>query len=432
MNCDWKFIIFKLLLLIKFTTSLKAIESLKSIEVFTKIDIGCQAISQITNRLHNMHSTKFNLMIHCDNRFEMKFASKLLNISSAPIHLICIQKSYKFDFGTSLITIGKFSEQVEFIPDLRPKYRSFSHFVHLIYDFVETQSENSTLEEEMNYDRTSYVTHSTNTDQLFLFGNEFYQTSDCLVSKKVINVFSVSSMTWQLETFIPIYSDYHNCEIVIYPMVIQFLSHSYADKFKVRQYANILDIFVKHYNLSYFVANGSVKGFPDIVMPARFNNSAVKMYNIMHVTPSVYYFTSRLLVSLDSPRTLLQKLEMPFDSITWQIIIASFVLSYLTIFVVNFLPAVVQKFVYGTRVTTPCLNVFQIVMGLSLSRIPGRNFARFILTLFTIYCLIIRTSYQGKLFEFLNDEITKPTANNLNEVLEKKMDIHYDSLYTGK
>lgn len=215
-------------------------------------------------------------------------------------------------------------------------------------------------------------------------------------------------------------------------MVIQFLSHSYADKFKVRQFGKILDIYVKHYKLSYVVVNGSVKQYPDIVMPAKFKNSTAKMYDIMHVTPSVYFFTSRLLVSLDSPRSLLQKLEMPFDNVTWQIIIAYFFLSYLTIFIVNFLPAFVQKFVYGSLVTTPSLNVFQIIMGLSLSRIPGRNFARFLFTLFTIYCLIIRTAYQGKLFEYLNDEITKPTANSLEEILEKKMDIHYDSLYTGK
>lgn len=80
----------------------------------------------------------------------------------------------------------------------------------------------------------------------------------------------------------------------------------------------------------------------------------------------------------------------------WCSIVAVFLLSFITIVTVRLQSKTVQDFVFGRGNTTPCLNIFNIFFGGSMHLLPIRNFARLLLGLFMIYCLIIRSSYQGE------------------------------------
>jgi hypothetical protein len=60
----------------------------------------------------------------------------------------------------------------------------------------------------------------------------------------------------------------------------------------------------------------------------------------------------------------------------------------------------------------------QIFFGFGSIQTPGRNFARFLLMIFTIFCLIIRTAHQGKMFEFITTDVRKPTPNNMQEMFD--------------
>jgi hypothetical protein len=42
-----------------------------------------------------------------------------------------------------------------------------------------------------------------------------------------------------------------------------------------------------------------------------------------------------------------------------------------------------------------------ITIGGGLIRLPGRNYARYHLMVYVLFCLIMRTGYQGKQFEFM-------------------------------
>lgn len=42
---------------------------------------------------------------------------------------------------------------------------------------------------------------------------------------------------------------------------------------------------------------------------------------------------------------------------------------------------------------------------------------------FIMYCLIVRTAYQGKMYEFLTDDIRKPTVKTVKEMLDGKIPI---------
>lgn len=50
--------------------------------------------------------------------------------------------------------------------------------------------------------------------------------------------------------------------------------------------------------------------------------------------------------------------------------------------------------------------------------LPNRNFARFLLMNFILFCLIMRTAYQGKQFEFMQQDIRRPDVETIEEMIE--------------
>jgi len=120
-----------------------------------------------------------------------------------------------------------------------------------------------------------------------------------------------------------------------------------------------------------------------------------------------------------------EKLFLPFDLATWLLIIATFAAAFAVIIVINnFTKQFVKNFVFGRRVKTPSLNVLKIFFGMDQTILPRRNFARFLLTLFLIWTLIIRTCYQGLLFENLIGDGRKPAIKTIDEMLERNFTYH--------
>lgn len=119
-----------------------------------------------------------------------------------------------------------------------------------------------------------------------------------------------------------------------------------------------------------------------------------------------------------------EKLLLPFDSDTWTLIAFTFFVAFLTIFAINFASLKVKNFVFGTNVKTPSLNVTAIFFGISQSTLPRRNFARFLTMLFIIYCLIIRTAWQAKTFEFMQKTMRKSQIQSIDEFIEKNYSLY--------
>lgn len=128
-----------------------------------------------------------------------------------------------------------------------------------------------------------------------------------------------------------------------------------------------------------------------------------------------------------------EKFLLPFDSQTWWWIFATFASAFTVILGLRFFKTSVRDFVIGTDVKTPFLNIAIIFFGLSQISLPKRNFARFCVINFMIFSLIIRTAWQGKTFEFLHTDLTKPEVKSMEEMIERNFTFyvkrHYLKLY---
>lgn len=145
------------------------------------------------------------------------------------------------------------------------------------------------------------------------------------------------------------------------------------------------------------------------------------MYSMFCMITRPYLFEDLLLaVPIGEDYDAYEKLLLPFDSIVWTLIIVAFSSAFLTVFVMGkFSNANTRQFITGSEVSMPALNIARVFFGIGLTRLPGRNFARFLLMAFSLYSLVIRTAYQGKMFEFMQKEMRKPEVQSIDEIIAK-------------
>lgn len=114
-----------------------------------------------------------------------------------------------------------------------------------------------------------------------------------------------------------------------------------------------------------------------------------------HCTAPFFELSLDAMYSPPEPYTNYEKMVLPFDDTTWLYLGITFGFAFVTIFIINLLPSFIKETVYGKEVKMPSFNVVGTFFGIGLTRLPGNNFARIILTSFTIFCLVFRTAYQG-------------------------------------
>lgn len=137
----------------------------------------------------------------------------------------------------------------------------------------------------------------------------------------------------------------------------------------------------------------------------------------LHLTPPIISLPFTFVVTRGLPYTPMEKFLLPFDDSTWILVLLITFIAYIVILIVSHLSINTQHFVFGRRIRYPYFNVLQTFFGVSLSRLPGRNFARFFMTAFVLYCLVIRTAYQGKMFQQITGNVRKPTPTSVSELL---------------
>lgn len=90
-----------------------------------------------------------------------------------------------------------------------------------------------------------------------------------------------------------------------------------------------------------------------------------------------------------------EKMLLPFDVPTWICFCLVFVFSFLGIIVINKQKKSVKDIFFGEGVKWPSFNVIGAFFGIGQTKVPESNFGRIMLMNFIIFCLLIRTAYQG-------------------------------------
>lgn len=124
-------------------------------------------------------------------------------------------------------------------------------------------------------------------------------------------------------------------------------------------------------------------------------------------------------ISLGTQLTSFEKLIFPFERLTWILIALCLLIGSIVISIVKCCSKMTQNFIFGTKVDDPYLNMFIGFIGGTQKVLPRRNFARFLLVVYLMYCLVMRTLYQAAYFQLMQSSKRHDEVQTIEEMVEK-------------
>ncbi|XP_055611403.1 uncharacterized protein LOC129758007 [Uranotaenia lowii] len=176
--------------------------------------------------------------------------------------------------------------------------------------------------------------------------------------------------------------------------------------------------------------NGTATGAMQMVISGRANFTLgyfgynYLRHRYMSLSQNYYYSMLVMVVSPGANYEAFEKLLLPFNNPLWLAFLLCLLSALAIIFCIERFPALVKDFVFGRSIHNPSLNLFNVLFGGSSYKLPGRNFARYLLMMWILYCLILRTIYQQALFNFLQQSPIHLAAATLPKFIESNLPVY--------
>ena len=201
-----------------------------------------------------------------------------------------------------------------------------------------------------------------------------FQQPNCRQWKAVqINQFSYKK--WKNDNFfVPKFTNFNRCMVIIrvlhpQPLIVNATFHENGVLDRVYGCAAVINEIVSQYlnysftfntfkNNTYY--NISLK--PDIEILG-YSMRRLKAKNFRHVTTERYTTVDDIIIlSKTLPYSQFEKIFIPFDDIVWFCLISTMSAALFIILFLKLTPRTVQNFVFGNKVTTPLLNMMQVIL----------------------------------------------------------------------
>lgn len=265
---------------------------------------------------------------------------------------------------------------------------------------------------------------------------EWYQENKCNIPQLVeINVFNKTSKKWNNSIFsIKKFEQFNGCRLTFgVPYDNPAMSHRLKKNgrvepwgFNLKILGAVNDYLNFSYSLNYYFEKTDSYGNKN--WPVDLNVFMHKIdgvfVNELFVTQPYIFTNKYFTIPYSGEFNAYEKLILPFELDVWAWIVTTFLIAFLVIFIINFQKTEIKTFVFGKNVKTPSINVFAHFFGISQLVSPGRNFARYMLMMFILFSLIMRTAYQAKMFELLQKNINKPEIQSIAEMIDKNFTLY--------
>jgi hypothetical protein len=136
-----------------------------------------------------------------------------------------------------------------------------------------------------------------------------------------------------------------------------------------------------------------------------------------HLTSPYASIDFYYLVTPNDFYTNYEKVFFAFETYAWMSFGLTFGFTFGAILVVNRVRRRIQNVIFGIGIRNPTLNALSIFFGISQTKLPRENFARILLAMFVFLCLIFRTCYQSKMFEFMTTDMRKPMPETIEDLI---------------
>ena len=276
--------------------------------------------------------------------------------------------------------------------------------------------------------------------QIFTFF-PFRSSTDCSNTTSVlINEFVNGSFTQGIENIFPRKMiNLQQCEVKVAtsdrkpPYIFKRTSQSGNEKFFGRDF-ELLSALSKNLNfkvnftlLSEFGCILERNGKDGVMKHLEKNKSDIAIVDcwlrlsrldLFDATTTYFYEKVVMVFPMEPELSSFRKMFYPLALDSWVLLVLYLAVGVLSIFIIKFLSTKIQHFVIGEHVNYPYMNMLIGFVGQAQNKMPGNNFARFLLMNFLLFALVIRTAYQGKLYQVMKSEIKFSEPKTINEMSE--------------
>jgi hypothetical protein len=372
-----------------------------------------KALVEITNSLLNS-SSYFSII---NFNFQSKMESRVFDDIKVPHKVLDVNISTlrnRFEVQESGIVVVESVKALKYFNSKAVLANSFSKDMRL-YVYVK-----KTTIDELKYN--DFESRNIAFSQYFLVENEFtidlltYVPSpvecESLLTTKV-NSFDKKTEKWiNSEFYFEKFKNFYGCKL-IFSILLQSESFvaNYNHKTKTNDYSG--------YTHDIFAGISSQLNYEYVPIPwsedfgVRSKHSSLFIYvkafkdldsqseSFAFLTKVFLFYDEIIAVPPGQAFNAYEKLLSPFDYHIWLMVVVTFCIAILTIFIVSFSSEFVKNLVFGKNIHSPILNVATIFFGMALNTLPRKNFSRYLMMMFILYSLVIRTCYQSKMFEHM-------------------------------
>lgn len=361
--------------------------------------------------------------------------------------------SEKRKIDVTLLHFGSYDQFEKFFVRIQPEVFLYGgHFI-IIYDEADLQEIEtmfSTFWKSFIYNVGVLTTipHSSNLVSLFTylpFANE-----SCNNTKAIqINQFDKTSMNWTTNEFFPKkFKQLNRCPLRFgcYENSPGVLINSSESGFKRFTGMNIdfcvmfsrllnftLHIFEYEYVTGVIYPNKTATALLKRVIENEidFIFGSLQRTRVEAMSATRIVHSDKLILIVPPPFLIdpMMKIFLPFTFASW---ISIGMIALLACFIVKILdltPRVIHDYVIGSNVKGNVFNVCNVFLGGTQKILPRSNFPRFLLAKFLIFTMIIRSLYQGQVFDILKRDVTTVELTTIDQFIEHKFTFYiYQSL----
>lgn len=157
---------------------------------------------------------------------------------------------------------------------------------------------------------------------------------------------------------------------------------------------------------------------------AMFGTNTFRGYESL--TTSIAYFNVKVVFAVPRGRQVsnVEKLLLPFRYIIWSCIVVCFGSGLLLVLALRLFRREVRRFVLGRHNRHPLITMINVWLGNSVDRLPGRNFSRFLLMSWILLAFVLRSAYQGALFDILRLKKSIAPVNTVQKIAAANYDVY--------
>ncbi|XP_037049057.1 uncharacterized protein LOC119083410 [Bradysia coprophila] len=353
----------------------------------------------------------------------------------------------------SILHCGSFVEFEKFFVQIQPELFLYDgHFI-IIYDVIDAQeleSVFSTFWKAYIYNVNVLVASPNSSNLVSLFTYKPFSNGSCNNTNPIrVNQFDKTIMNWTTNEFFPKkFKQLNRCPLRFgcyenSPGVLVNNSESGLNRFTGMNidfcvmFSGILNFTLNIFE--YEKATGVI--YPNKTATAMLKRvieneidfifGSLQRTRVEAMSATRIVHSDKLILVVPPPFLIdpMTKIFLPFTFASWISIGAVALLACSIVKLLEFTPKVVHDYVIGSNVKGSVLNVFNVFLGGTQKILPRSNFPRFLLAKFLIFTLIMRSLYQGEVFDILKRDVRTVELTTIDEFIEHKFTFYiYQSL----